>query len=81
MITITEQAESYLVELLEKQENVLGVRIYINDPGTSRAETCIAYCRDGDVQEDDLIHEYAGFKAWFDSRSMNFLEEAVVDFK
>ena len=39
MIEITEQAESYLVELLKKQENVLGVRIYINNPGTPRAGT------------------------------------------
>ena len=80
MIEITEQAESYLVDLLKKQENVLGVRIYINNPGTPRAETCIAYCREGDIQGDDLTHDYEGFKAWFDSRSMVFLEEAVVDF-
>ena len=80
MIEITEQAESYLVDLLKKQENVLGVRIYINNPGTPRAETCIAYCREGDIQGDDLTHDYEGFKAWFDSRSMIFLEEAVVDF-
>ncbi len=80
VITITEQAEKYLVELLDKQENVLGVRIYINDPGTSRAETCIAYCRDGDIQDDDLSHQYEGFRAWFDNRSLVFLEEALVDY-
>ena len=49
MITITESAQAYLAELLSKQEDALGVRVFINDPGTPRAETCIAYCREGDV--------------------------------
>ena len=80
MINITESAQSYLVELLAKQEDALGVRIYINDPGTPRAETCIAYCREADVQDDDQPENYAGFKAWFDSRSLTFLEDAVVDY-
>ncbi len=80
MINITESAQSYLVELLAKQEDALGVRIYINDPGTPRAETCIAYCREGDVQENDQPEDYSGFRAWFDSRSLTFLEDAVVDY-
>ena len=42
MITITESAQEYLAELLSKQEDALGVRVFINDPGTPRAETCIA---------------------------------------
>ena len=54
MITITESAQEYLAELLSKQEDALGVRVFINDPGTPRAETCIAYCRDGDVEEGDI---------------------------
>ena len=80
MVTITESAQAYLKDLLEKQEDALGVRIYINEPGTPRAETCIAYCRKDDVQESDEAHDYAGFKAWFDFRSLKFLEDAVVDF-
>ena len=80
MISITESAQTYLEELLNKQEDALGVRIYINEPGTPRAETCIAYCRDGDIQEDDEAHDFKGFKAWFDFRSLKFLEEAVVDY-
>ena len=54
MITITESAQEYLAELLSKQEDALGVRVFINDPGTPRAETCIAYCRDGDIEEGDF---------------------------
>ena len=56
MITITESAQEYLAELLSKQEDALGVRVFINDPGTPRAETCIAYCREGDVEAVSYTH-------------------------
>ena len=80
MITITESAQEYLGELLSKQEDALGVRVFINQPGTPRAETCIAYCREGDLQEGDEERQYKGFKAWFDARSLPYLEDALVDF-
>ena len=80
MITITESAQEYLAELLANQEDALGVRVFINQPGTPRAETCIAYCREGDVLEGDEEREYDSFKAWFDVRSLPFLEDALVDY-
>jgi Fe/S biogenesis protein NfuA len=80
MVTITESAQTYLAELLSKQEDALGVRVFINQPGTSKAETCIAYCRDGDLQEGDEMKEYPAFNAWFDARSLPFLEDALVDY-
>lgn len=80
MITITESARDYLAELLSKQPDALGVRVFINQPGTPRAETCIAYCREGDLQEGDVEHDYGQFKAWFQGRSIPFLEDALVDY-
>lgn len=80
MITITESAQEYLFELLSKQDDALGVRVFINQPGTSRAETCIAYCREGDLQENDEKKVYDKFTAWFDGRSLPFLEDALVDY-
>lgn len=80
MVTITESAQGYLQELLAKQEDALGVRVFINQPGTPRAETCIAYCREGDLQEGDEKHEFEAFTAWFDARSLPFLEDALVDY-
>ncbi len=80
MITITEAAQDYLAELLTKQENVLGVRVFINQPGTPKAETCIAYCREGDVDPADEVRDYGKFKAWFQGRSIPFLEDALVDY-
>jgi Fe/S biogenesis protein NfuA len=80
MVTITESAQEYLVELLSKQDDVKGVRVFINQPGTPKAETCIAYCReDDDIAADDKV-EYPAFTAWFDAASLPFLEDALVDY-
>ncbi len=80
MVTITQSAQEYLAELLAKQEDALGVRVFINQPGTPRAETCIAYCRDGDVQDSDEEHQLDNLKVWYESRSLPFLEDALVDY-
>jgi Fe/S biogenesis protein NfuA len=80
MVTITESAQVYLSELLSKQEDALGVRVFINQPGTPRAETCIAYCREGDLQEDDQQEELSKFTVWYEARSLPFLEDALVDY-
>lgn len=80
-LTITEAAQDYLAELLTKQDpEVIGVRMFINQPGTPKAETCIAYCRPDDEKSDDLVEQYPKFKAFFERRSIPFLEDAFVDF-
>ncbi|MEX0619847.1 MAG: Fe-S biogenesis protein NfuA [Pseudohongiellaceae bacterium] len=81
MITITESAQEYLAELLGKQNcEGIGVRIFILDAGTPKAETCIAFCRPGEEKPDDEMKQYKGFKAFIEANSIPFLEEAVVDF-
>ena len=54
--------------------------MFINDPGTPRAETCIAYCRQDDLVNDNIVREYEGFTAYYDARSWSFLSEAKVDY-
>ena len=81
MLEITESAQVYLVELLAKQEDKdIGIRIFIADPGTPLAETCIAYCRPGEEQDEDERVEYKGFTSWIDNRSQPFLVDALVDY-
>lgn len=80
-IDLSDSAQEYLKGLLESQDDkVVGIRVFINDPGTPRAETCIAYCREDDVAEDAIIREYKGFKAYFDSASWSYLDSAKVDY-
>ncbi|MBM88341.1 MAG: Fe/S biogenesis protein NfuA [Gammaproteobacteria bacterium] len=82
MVNITEPAQGYLTELLEKQ-NVedIAVRIFVLDAGTPRAETCISFCRPGEEKPDDEVKQYKDFQAFIDQHSIPFLEEAVVDFQ
>jgi Fe/S biogenesis protein NfuA len=81
MIEISEAAQGYLHDLLSKQDaEGIGIRVFVANPGTPSAETCIAYCRPGEEQEDDVPVQYNGFTAWFEKRSERFLAEAEVDF-
>lgn len=80
-IDLSASSQEYLRGLLDGQdEDVRGIRIFINDPGTPRAETCIAYARDADLGEDDIQRHYEGFDAWYCQRSWPFLAEAKVDY-
>lgn len=80
-IDLSESAQEYLKGLLEKQEDdVVGIRIFINDPGTTKAETCIAYGRADDISDDCIVREYQGFTAYFDAKSWSYLEDAKVDY-
>lgn len=80
-ISLSESAQEYLKGLLDAQEDdVVGIRVFINDPGTSRAETCIAYCRTDDVADDVIVRQYAGFTAYFDAKSWSYLDAAKIDY-
>ena len=80
-VEITESAQEYLVGLLEKQETEgVGIRMFVANPGTPKAETCIAYCKPGDENEEDIVLALNGFNAFFDSESVPFLDEAKVDY-
>ena len=81
MVDISQAAQQYLRELLSKQEEGCGIRIFVSQPGTPNAETCIAYCRPGEQQDEDRPVAYDGFTAWFESRSEPYLLDAVVDFQ
>jgi len=82
MIEISEAAQAYLRDLLAKQDDPgVGIRVFVTQPGTAHAETCIAYCKPGEAQQDDMPVQYGGFTAWFEKRSARYLEDAVVDFQ
>ena len=82
MIEISDSAQTYLTELLSKQDdNDVAIRVFVTQPGTPHAETCIAYCRPGEEQEGDIAVEYSGFRAWFEGRSEKYLLDAVVDYQ
>ena len=80
-INITKSAEGYLVELLEKQESdTIGVKVFVSDPGSPRAETCIAYCKNDDDIGEYEIREDLSFKLYLEKKSLSFIENAIVDY-
>ena len=80
-ITITQAAQDYLADLLEKQNTPgIGIRVFITQPGTQYAETCIAYCKPGEQKPEDSALALAAFTAWIDGISEPFLEDAIVDY-
>jgi Fe/S biogenesis protein NfuA len=82
MIQISEAAQAYLRDLLAKQDDAnVGIRVFVTQPGTPYAETCIAYCRPGEEQPDDVPVQYEGFVASVEKRSEPFLKDAFVDFQ
>lgn len=82
LIAITESAQEYLRDLLARQDKEgIGVRIFVERPGTPHAECCMAYCPPGEQEEDDVRYDYEGFHAWIDGGSVRYLEDASIDFK
>ena len=50
-MNITPSAQEYLADLLSNQEeDTVGIKIFVSEPGTPRAETCIAYAK----QDEDF---------------------------
>ncbi|REC96213.1 Fe-S biogenesis protein NfuA [Kushneria indalinina] len=80
-IEITESAQEYLADLLSRQDvEGIGVRVFITQPGTPYAETCLAYCRPGEEEESDERIPLERFNLFLEKHSVTFLEDAVVDF-
>lgn len=80
-ITITEGAQAYLRDLLSKQDSEgIGIRVFVENPGTPRAECCMAYCTRGEELADDVRIDYEGFPAFIEGKSVSYLEDAVIDY-
>jgi Fe/S biogenesis protein NfuA len=81
MVTVSESAQGYLSSLIQKQDEPgMGVRMFVTQPGTKMAETCLAYCKKEDIVADDTVVDLEGFKLYVETKSIPFLEEAFVDY-
>jgi Fe/S biogenesis protein NfuA len=81
IITITESAEKYLAKLLdEKKDSNMAVRVFVSDPGTPKAETCLAFCKIDEQEDQDTLIELKTLKVFVETRSIPFLEDAEINF-
>ncbi|WP_394169261.1 Fe-S biogenesis protein NfuA [Saccharospirillum alexandrii] len=80
-MNITDSAQNYLAGLLAKQStDGVSVRMFVTQPGTKFAETCLAYCRPGEEKENDEVIELTQFRVYLEKNSLPYLDEAVVDY-
>ena len=80
-MNITPSAQEYLADLLSNQEeDTSGIKIFVSEPGTPRAETCIAYAKDDEDFSDYMIIEEFKFILYLEEKSIDFLKDAEVDY-
>ena len=80
-MNITLSAQEYLADLLSNQEeDTSGIKIFVSEPGTPRAETCIAYAKDDEDFSDYRIIEEFKFSLYLEEKSIDFLKDAEVDY-
>ena len=81
IITITKTAEDYLAKLIaEKNEPGMAVRVFISDPGTANAETCLAYCKPDEFVASDTLISLSTLSVYVEERSIPFLLDAEVNY-
>tara|TARA_B100001121_G_scaffold309538_1_gene336744 strand:- start:1829 stop:2416 length:588 start_codon:yes stop_codon:yes gene_type:complete len=80
-MNITPSAQEYLADLLSNQEeDTTGIKIFVSEQGTPRAETCIAYAKDDEDFSDYRIIEEFKFSLYLEEKSIDFLKDAEVDY-
>ena len=82
MIVITDTAQQYFNRLLSQQdEEGLGLRISVNQPGTPGASCDLQFCPAGQSMPDDRVVEFSAFKLYVALASERWLEQAAIDFE
>ena len=79
-VEITESAVNYLKDLLDSQEEPTNIKIFVSDPGTMKAETCIVYCKVGEEEQDDILMDVKDINVFLENESISFLEDCKVDY-
>jgi Fe/S biogenesis protein NfuA len=81
MIEITSTAQAYFEKLISQQdEDGLGLRIQVKQPGTPNASCDLQFCPKGQHQADDHVVEYDTFNLYVARISAPWLEKAQIDF-
>ncbi len=81
MITITDKAAEKIKDLYidENDPNILGLRIFVQGGGCSGFQ--YGFTWDSTQNEDDFLLEQNEIKVLVDAMSMQYLNEAVLDYK
>ena len=80
MINVTQNAEEYLSELIEKKDFDCDIRIFVSEPGTPKAETCLAFCKKDESKPTDAKIKFKKFILFIEEKSLPYLDDAEVNY-
>ena len=82
MFSITEEAEIYVADLFEQQdEKDLGLKVDVEKPGTPVATVTFNFCIKSDLPDSYNEFPYVGFSAFIDESNNQFLSDSNVALK
>lgn len=79
-ITVTQPAIDYLTNLLSKSNDAIGVRLFVDKPGTPRAETLLTYAKESTVEETDVKESFGSLDVYAVVDSVKYLEDALINY-
>lgn len=81
-IHITDAALEHFTKLIQKEEIPgMGLRMFLEAPGSHVAEVGITFCPLEDVLPGDIALEYSHFILYVDKASETYLNEAQIDYQ
>ena len=80
MINVAPSAQEYLADLISKKDFECNIRIFVSDPGTPRAETCLAFCKPEESTDSDHEVKYEKFSLFIEELSLPYLDDAEVNY-
>lgn len=81
-IHITSSAIEHFQVLLDKEDIPgIGLRIFVDRPGSPSADVSISFCPPGENRAGDLALEYGAFTLYVEKASVSYLQEAQIDYK
>ena len=82
MFSITEEAEIYVADLFEQQdEKDLGLKVDVEKAGTPVATVTFNFCIKSDLPDSYQVFPYVGFSAFIDESNNQYLSDSHVALK
>lgn len=80
-VNISDEAREYLGGLvLEQGDKADGVILFVLNPGTSKAEVCLAFAEHGKTERKVVAYELPMLVLYIEEESHPYLEDASIDF-
>lgn len=79
-LILTPRALTHFKQLLQNEDEVLNIRMSVENPGTINADLGITFCPLGENAATDVTLQYDDFKVFLEQTSVQYLQDAVIDY-